>query len=277
MFRTLTTSRRFGGPNILAFLRAIWRLVFRLEVVGPGKLAPVGAPNIIVGRSCLLARCADPVLAHGDAGDFRDRAGRSQELAGAALSSIRRCARARSRQAARLTCARARGEARTAARSVPRHASRGRRPVDDIFRRRGADCGEVRRIVTAVRLAGAERTFFSRIAAAYVGRRLFPKIKVTILPPRRLLNAIRPARSARRQARRLALYDRMAELQFLTFDIRRTLHAAFEASGEGARPLARGGRRSAERRHEPAHVSHRRRRAGAQDRRLCPSPARRSA
>jgi hypothetical protein len=42
-------------------------------------------------------------------------------------------------------------------------------------------------------MAGAERTFLSRIAAAYVGRRLFPKIKVTILPPQRLAT-IRPAR-----------------------------------------------------------------------------------
>jgi acyl-[acyl-carrier-protein]-phospholipid O-acyltransferase / long-chain-fatty-acid--[acyl-carrier-protein] ligase len=49
MFRTLTTSRRSGeSPNILTFcLRAIWRLVFRLEVVGRENLSPTEAANII--------------------------------------------------------------------------------------------------------------------------------------------------------------------------------------------------------------------------------------
>ena len=87
-------------------------------------------------------------------------------------------------------------------------------------------------LVTTVRLAGAERTFFSRIAAAYVGRRLLPKVKLTVLPPRRLSTPSGLRGPTRRQARRLALYDRMAELQFLTFDTRRTLHAAFEASAK---------------------------------------------
>lgn len=83
-------------------------------------------------------------------------------------------------------------------------------------------------LVTPVRLAGAERTFLSRVAAAYVGRRLFPNIKLTILPPRQLAPPTGLHGQTSRQARRLALYDRMAELHFLTADIRRTLHAAFE-------------------------------------------------
>ena len=93
-------------------------------------------------------------------------------------------------------------------------------------------------LLTPVRLAGAERTFLSRIPAAYVGRRLFPKIKVTILPPRRLAMPTGLRGRTRRRARGLALYDRMAELQFLTFDIRRTLHAAFEEQAK-ARGLSR--------------------------------------
>ena len=91
-------------------------------------------------------------------------------------------------------------------------------------------------LVTTVRLAGAERTFLSRIAAAYVGRRLLPKVKLTVLPPRRLSTPSGLRGPTRRQARRLALYDRMAELQFLTFDTRRTLHAAFEASAKARGP-----------------------------------------
>ena len=49
MFRALMTSRRSGeSPNILVFsLRALWRLVFRLEVVGLENLAPTGTPNIV--------------------------------------------------------------------------------------------------------------------------------------------------------------------------------------------------------------------------------------
>jgi acyl-[acyl-carrier-protein]-phospholipid O-acyltransferase / long-chain-fatty-acid--[acyl-carrier-protein] ligase len=36
-------------PNILVFsLRALWRLLFRLEVVGRENLASAGAPNIVV-------------------------------------------------------------------------------------------------------------------------------------------------------------------------------------------------------------------------------------
>ena len=58
---------------------------------------------------------------------------RSQELAGAALSSLRRCAGARSRQAARLARTCARGEERTPTRFFPRHAGRGRRQFDDVF------------------------------------------------------------------------------------------------------------------------------------------------
>ncbi len=55
---------------------------------------------------------------------------------------------------------------------------------------------------------------------------------MTVLPPRRLSTPSGLRGPTRRQARRLALYDRMAELQFLTFDMRRTLHAAFEASAK---------------------------------------------
>ena len=93
-------------------------------------------------------------------------------------------------------------------------------------------------LVTPVRLAGAERTFFSRISAAYVGRRLFPKMKVTILPPRRLATptGVAAGRGGRRGG--LALYDRMSELQFVTSDVRRTLFAAFEESAK-ARGLSR--------------------------------------
>jgi len=54
--------------------------------------------------------------------------------------------------------------------------------------------------------------------------------QVTILPPQRLADALQG--DGDEQARRLALYDRMAELQFLTFDIRRTLQRGVRASAK---------------------------------------------
>jgi 1-acyl-sn-glycerol-3-phosphate acyltransferase len=50
MFRALMTSRRSGeSPSILVFsLRALWRVLFRLEVAGWENLVSAGAPNIVV-------------------------------------------------------------------------------------------------------------------------------------------------------------------------------------------------------------------------------------
>ncbi|HTR13050.1 MAG TPA: MFS transporter, partial [Roseiarcus sp.] len=84
--------------------------------------------------------------------------------------------------------------------------------------------------VIAARIAGAERTYFSKLPAAYVGRKLFPKVTVTFLPPERL--RVRPELRgrARRVAAGAALYDMMSDLVFRTSDIRRTVFAAFEES-----------------------------------------------
>ena len=49
MFRALMTSRRSGeSPSILVFsLRALWRVLVRLEVAGRENLASAEAPNIV--------------------------------------------------------------------------------------------------------------------------------------------------------------------------------------------------------------------------------------
>ncbi len=83
--------------------------------------------------------------------------------------------------------------------------------------------------VTAVRIEGAEQTLFSRFDPSQSGRRLFPKIKVTVLPPRRLAVPYARDGRTRRRAAGVALVDLMSDLVFETTDIRRTLHAAFEA------------------------------------------------
>ena len=97
-------------------------------------------------------------------------------------------------------------------------------------------------LVTPVRLDGPERTPFSRLDPAQIGRRLFPKMTVTILPPRRL--ASRPALDgrARRRAAGAALYDIMSDLIFETTDIRLTLHDAFEQRPRRAACPRRGRR-----------------------------------
>jgi acyl-[acyl-carrier-protein]-phospholipid O-acyltransferase / long-chain-fatty-acid--[acyl-carrier-protein] ligase len=82
--------------------------------------------------------------------------------------------------------------------------------------------------VTPVRLVGPERTFLSRLDPQWVGRGLFPKVTVTILPPRRLATRAGLRGRALRRAAGAALCGMMSDLVFETTDIRRTLHAAFE-------------------------------------------------
>ncbi len=83
--------------------------------------------------------------------------------------------------------------------------------------------------VTPVRIEGAEQSLFSRLDASRSGRRLFPKIKVTVLPPRRLAIGHAPDGRAHRRAAGAALVDLMADAVFETSNIRRTLHEAVEA------------------------------------------------
>jgi acyl-[acyl-carrier-protein]-phospholipid O-acyltransferase/long-chain-fatty-acid--[acyl-carrier-protein] ligase len=225
--------------NIVAFcLRTAWRLLFRLEVVGQENLAPAGAPNIIAVDA--VSWLDAPILF---------------SLMETPATFVIEPAAAKSwpaRLFLRFTDARVLDPAKPlTSRALVSEARRGR-PLVLFLDTRSAVAGQSMRsfdvaaliadksdaTVTTVRLAGAERSFFSRIPAAYVGRRLFPKIRVTILPPRRLATPFALRGRPRRRARGVALFDRMAELQFLTFDIRRTLHAAFEASAK-ARGLSR--------------------------------------
>jgi acyl-[acyl-carrier-protein]-phospholipid O-acyltransferase/long-chain-fatty-acid--[acyl-carrier-protein] ligase len=225
--------------NIFAFsLRAIFRLLFRLDVVGHEYLASAEAPNIVVVDH--VSWLDAPILY-----SLMETPATFAIEPGAAKSWL-------ARLFLRFADARILDPAKPLdLRALVREARSGRQLVF-FLDTRAAIAGtsmtsfdvaalvadKCDATVTAVRLAGAERTFFSRIDAAYVGRRLFPKIKLTILPPKRLATPSGVRGQARRRARRLTLYDRMAELQFLTFDIRRTLHAAFEASAR-ARGLSR--------------------------------------
>ncbi len=81
-------------------------------------------------------------------------------------------------------------------------------------------------MIVPVRLEGLERTYFSRLGAKQTRRSLFPKVRVTFLPPRKLhLDAALIGRK-RRQAAGAALYDVLSDLVFETSGIDRTLTQA---------------------------------------------------
>jgi acyl-[acyl-carrier-protein]-phospholipid O-acyltransferase/long-chain-fatty-acid--[acyl-carrier-protein] ligase len=86
-------------------------------------------------------------------------------------------------------------------------------------------------MVVPVRIDGPERTIFSRLKSTQVHRRLFPKIKVTILEPVKLNVDPELKGRKRRQAAGAALYDIMSDLMFRTAPTGRTVvEAVIEAA-----------------------------------------------
>jgi acyl-[acyl-carrier-protein]-phospholipid O-acyltransferase/long-chain-fatty-acid--[acyl-carrier-protein] ligase len=86
-------------------------------------------------------------------------------------------------------------------------------------------------MVVPVRIEGPERTPFSRLTAAQVRRRLFPKFKVTILEPVKM--NVDPALKGRkrRAAAGAAMYDIMSDLIFRSTSTDRTIvEAVIEAA-----------------------------------------------
>ncbi|HEX6163119.1 MAG TPA: acyl-[ACP]--phospholipid O-acyltransferase [Vicinamibacterales bacterium] len=79
-------------------------------------------------------------------------------------------------------------------------------------------------VLVPVRIEGVERTPFSRFTAAR--RRWFPKIRVTVMPPRRLRVPEGVTGRARRAALRRALSDVMTELVFNTARLDMTMFDA---------------------------------------------------
>ncbi|MBL8699909.1 MAG: acyl-[ACP]--phospholipid O-acyltransferase [Alphaproteobacteria bacterium] len=76
-----------------------------------------------------------------------------------------------------------------------------------------------------VRIEGVEFTPFSRLAGK-LRRRWFPRIRITVLPPRRLASPDGVVGRARRAALRRALHDEMVDLMFTTARIDTTLFDA---------------------------------------------------
>jgi len=95
-------------------------------------------------------------------------------------------------------------------------------------------------MVVPVRIEGPEATIFSRLKTSQVRRRLFPKIKVTILEPVQLKIDPELKGRQRRQAAGAALYNIMSDLMFRTGATNRTVIEALidAAKTHGPRWLA---------------------------------------
>ena len=216
--------------NTLAFCaRTALRVFYRLEVAGaenlprPGECAAIAVNHVsFLDAAALTAIMEEPPLL------AVDRAAARRRLLGPllAFARVRPLDPARP-LTARVLVAEARAgralavfpEGRTALTPV---LLRDYEALSLMIEKTGAP-------VTPVRIEGAERTVFSRLDPAQAGRALLPKIKVTVLPPRRLAVPRAPDGRGRRRAAGVALADLMADVVFETTDIRRTLHAAFEA------------------------------------------------
>jgi acyl-[acyl-carrier-protein]-phospholipid O-acyltransferase/long-chain-fatty-acid--[acyl-carrier-protein] ligase len=86
-------------------------------------------------------------------------------------------------------------------------------------------------MVVPVRIDGPERTIFSRLKSTQVRRRMFPKIKVTILEPVKMSVDPELKGRKRRAAAGAALYDIMSNLMFRTTSTDRTVvEAVIEAA-----------------------------------------------
>ncbi len=92
--------------------------------------------------------------------------------------------------------------------------------------------------IVPIKIDGLEKSFFSRLTAMHVRRSLFPKVKVTILPPVRLQVPAGLAGRKRRAAAGAALYEVMSDLVFRTRDTDTTILekivAAADERGMGA-------------------------------------------
>ena len=112
-----------------------------------------------------------------------------------------------------------------------------------------------------VRIDGVEFTPFSRLAGK-VRRRLFPRIHVRILPPRRLTAPEGVTGRARRVALRRALGDEMVQSMFAAARIDTTLFDALLDAASPARRQPRGRRRPRAAAHELSRPRHGQLRAG---------------
>ena len=85
-------------------------------------------------------------------------------------------------------------------------------------------------MIVPVRLEGLDRTPFTRLSHLKIRRKLFPKVRVTFLPPRKFTLDQTLFGRKRRQAAGAALYDIMSDLMFSTTSTEGTLTSALHES-----------------------------------------------
>src|SRR5271165_4979208 len=221
--------RRLPANFLAFFLRVLWRVLYRLEVKGLENLPPPGVRNVLainhvsfLDAPIMLSLMDEPpvfAIDHGIANCWW-------------VKPFLGLADARPLDPARPLAARALVDEVRAGRRLVIFPEGRITVAGRIYDGAALIADRSEALVTPVRLVGPERTVFSRLSAAQVGRRLFPKVTVTFLPPRRLSIPAGLHGRARRHAAGAALYEMMSDLIFQTSDIRRTLHEAFEASAK---------------------------------------------
>jgi len=220
--------RRLPANFLAFFFRLLWGALFRLEVKGIEHLPRAGERAIVavnhvsfLDAPILLSLMEDaPLFAidHGLAQRWWIRAVLKRAGVSPADPSRPLTARALIRQA----------RAGRALAIFPEGRVALTGPVMRDYESAALMIEKIDSPVTPVRLVGTERAVFSRLDPKHVGRKLFPKVTVTILPPRRLATPEGLHGRAQRRAAAAALCDMMSDLVFETTDIRRTVHAAFE-------------------------------------------------
>ncbi|MDX6748615.1 AMP-binding protein [Geminicoccaceae bacterium 1502E] len=80
--------------------------------------------------------------------------------------------------------------------------------------------------IVALHIEGLERSPLSRMSRGQIGKTLFPKVRVNVLPPQRLEVAPEIRGRARRSAATLQLYDLLSRARYEASDVGRTLPEA---------------------------------------------------
>jgi len=220
--------RRLPAAYLPFLLRLLWRVAFRLEVVGLDNLPPKGERSVIAlnhvsfldAPLILSLLDAPPIFAI------------DHEIAKRWwVQPFLRMADARPLDPMRPLATRALiEEVRQGKRLVifPEGRITVTGSLMKVYDGAAMIAEKSQALVTPVRLEGLERTPFSRLGATQIGRRWFPKVIVTIGEPRRIALDPDLKGRARRRASGAALYDILSDQTFATSDIALNLHDAFE-------------------------------------------------
>jgi acyl-[acyl-carrier-protein]-phospholipid O-acyltransferase/long-chain-fatty-acid--[acyl-carrier-protein] ligase len=229
--------RRLPANFLAFFLRGVWRIVFRLEVKGLENLPPAGSRNVVAVNHVSFLDAPIILSLLDDAPIFAIDDGIARLWW---VKIFAKLCDARPLDPTKPLATRALIQDVRAGRRLiifPEGRITVTGSLMKIYDGAAMIAEKAEAIVTPVRLVGPERTPFSRLGRSQVGRRLFPKFYLTILPGAPIAVRSDLRGRARRRAAGAALYNVMADLIFQTTNIRRTLTDAYEETAR-ARGLA---------------------------------------